>query len=366
MPSEVFESAPSSSPESSHYRKSMVNRPAGCPGGHEIAGEWFPCYNPNCRGENTEDSERAEESSHSEDEVGTRVEELESEDMDHGHRKDNDTTNRQRNSDPSGLDVGKVLERLAQNAETVVTQNEVHEIPELANVVPSSRQPGVLSWNQGMGRQGPAMLTGRQPPESGRPTVDQIIALHEQEYIATNDERDDAPSNHKSVRSPPGFKPANLDPYLRQLSGSRTFGSQADTESTTTRSDTPSEAVYSASSRTEVVTPFTSPQQSRRRTNSTQSAEPRVITRYVCDTCGKTFKRPADGRKHEKCHLQEHERRFQCDECPRGFVDRKDLERHKTKHSEERAFQCNLCPKSLKRKDALLRHKQIMHPDAER
>lgn len=104
---------------------------------------------------------------------------------------------------------------------------------------------------------------------------------------------------------------------------------------------------------------------------ASSSTSPKTLTRYVCEFCGKTFKTPSDGRKHEKIHalMKDRPKRYACEavgkcryssnadgKCMYRGLDKRDKERHERKHTKERPFPCPYCGRAFPRKDGRKRH----------
>jgi hypothetical protein len=77
----------------------------------------------------------------------------------------------------------------------------------------------------------------------------------------------------------------------------------------------------------------------------------------ACNDSELEFTLKNDYTKHWKnVHAPKAERLFQCSVCQEMWLWRKDLVRHKRKHTAERPFRCDLCKKRYKRRDGLIRH----------
>ncbi|XP_015234912.1 PREDICTED: zinc finger and SCAN domain-containing protein 21-like [Cyprinodon variegatus] len=75
---------------------------------------------------------------------------------------------------------------------------------------------------------------------------------------------------------------------------------------------------------------------------------------YVCDICGKAFKRRKILRRHERFHTGE--RPYPCSKCTKTFALRKSLRRHLRFHTGERPHTCTQCGKSFRLRDNLKAH----------
>lgn len=75
---------------------------------------------------------------------------------------------------------------------------------------------------------------------------------------------------------------------------------------------------------------------------------------YVCNTCGKTFKRRKILRRHERFHTGE--KPYSCSVCSKTFALRKSLRRHARFHTGERPHVCTKCNKSFRLRENLKAH----------
>nr|XP_046265306.1 zinc finger protein Gfi-1b isoform X2 [Scatophagus argus] len=75
---------------------------------------------------------------------------------------------------------------------------------------------------------------------------------------------------------------------------------------------------------------------------------------YVCNTCGKTFKRRKILRRHKRFHTGE--KPYTCSMCSKTFALRKSLRRHMRFHTGERPHTCTQCSKSFRLRDNLKAH----------
>ncbi|XP_012723899.2 zinc finger and SCAN domain-containing protein 21 [Fundulus heteroclitus] len=75
---------------------------------------------------------------------------------------------------------------------------------------------------------------------------------------------------------------------------------------------------------------------------------------YVCDSCGKAFKRRKILRRHERFHTGA--KPYPCSKCSKAFALRKSLRRHMRFHTGERPHACAQCGKSFRLRDNLKAH----------
>ncbi|KAG2465677.1 ZNF3 protein, partial [Polypterus senegalus] len=79
---------------------------------------------------------------------------------------------------------------------------------------------------------------------------------------------------------------------------------------------------------------------------------------YICQECGKSFKRKSNCNEHQRIHTGE--RPYCCSECDKRFTDRSHLQRHKKIHTGEKPHCCSECGKCFSRKGSLQKH-TIIH-----
>ena len=88
-----------------------------------------------------------------------------------------------------------------------------------------------------------------------------------------------------------------------------------------------------------------------------------IPIRYKCNTCGKSFSRRNDLKRHQMLHSGE--RKFSCSFCAAKFVSRGDLNKHVRAHTGEKPYHCNFlkCTKAFALNGDLNKHKRIHSED---
>ncbi|KAG0725829.1 Zinc finger protein 208 [Chionoecetes opilio] len=80
---------------------------------------------------------------------------------------------------------------------------------------------------------------------------------------------------------------------------------------------------------------------------------------FVCNMCGKSFRKHQEFKRHHRSHTQE--KNYKCDLCDAGFPLKSALDKHVLVHTGERPFKCDICLKSFRQSAALVRHKLWTH-----
>lgn len=82
--------------------------------------------------------------------------------------------------------------------------------------------------------------------------------------------------------------------------------------------------------------------------------------RYMCNTCGKRFRKMTNLQLHEAIH--KNLKLFSCDICFKKFNIQQGLNAHKRTHTRERPYKCPYCENSFRHSTDLRRHRRI-HPE---
>ena len=80
---------------------------------------------------------------------------------------------------------------------------------------------------------------------------------------------------------------------------------------------------------------------------------------YECPLCNIILKTKKNFRDHLKRHGKMEDRQFGCQQCPKRFVTRTELERHMRIHSNEKPCVCNICGKRFRQPGHLVSHKRL-------
>jgi hypothetical protein len=99
----------------------------------------------------------------------------------------------------------------------------------------------------------------------------------------------------------------------------------------------------------------------------TERQDPRLNYPCLAPGCTHIFKRNAELIQHSRTHVSQSERPYRCTYCDQSFLYPKDLQRHKTTHSEieSKLIYCHVdsCSSGFTRQDSLLRHMKRAHPN---
>ncbi|XP_050418531.1 zinc finger protein 610 [Patella vulgata] len=84
---------------------------------------------------------------------------------------------------------------------------------------------------------------------------------------------------------------------------------------------------------------------------------------YLCDHCGKAFKRTDTLKAHKVTHLARKDRvlPFTCEICSKGFRSKAHLKEHEISHKQERPYLCHLCGSSFKTQSVQKKHIATIH-----
>lgn len=85
------------------------------------------------------------------------------------------------------------------------------------------------------------------------------------------------------------------------------------------------------------------------------------IKRYVCETCGASFRALATLTEHQT-FVHSDSRDFVCDTCGKAFKNKSTLQRHLRTHKDDRPYKCH-CDQSYKRLSHLKRHMATVHKE---
>ena len=77
---------------------------------------------------------------------------------------------------------------------------------------------------------------------------------------------------------------------------------------------------------------------------------------YMCDHCGKSFRRPGAVRDHKKTHNLTGQKMYPCSECGKRFSTRPSLKKHSLIHSGVKPHQCPHCEKRFRCQSNWKRH----------
>uniref|UniRef100_A0A1B0CRG7 C2h2-type zn-finger protein n=2 Tax=Lutzomyia longipalpis TaxID=7200 RepID=A0A1B0CRG7_LUTLO len=79
---------------------------------------------------------------------------------------------------------------------------------------------------------------------------------------------------------------------------------------------------------------------------------------HPCSFCGKKFRTVENLQAHVRA-MHVRDKPYVCEECGKSFRKRGALTYHQMSHSDERSFQCSYCPKKFKNRPSLKRHLDI-------
>jgi hypothetical protein len=83
---------------------------------------------------------------------------------------------------------------------------------------------------------------------------------------------------------------------------------------------------------------------------------------HLCAHCGKTYNTRPGLTNHIKM-LHDHEYRFSCATCKKGFTQKRAYDGHMNMHLNLLPYKCKVCKRSFNYESSYERHVKIVHPD---
>ncbi|XP_056409921.1 oocyte zinc finger protein XlCOF7.1-like isoform X1 [Hyla sarda] len=81
---------------------------------------------------------------------------------------------------------------------------------------------------------------------------------------------------------------------------------------------------------------------------------PKVLKKFLCTLCGKSFTRQSNLIHHQRIHKGE--RPFSCEECGKCLANKSNLVKHQKIHTVEKPFVCSECGKCFVKKSDVIKH----------
>lgn len=82
--------------------------------------------------------------------------------------------------------------------------------------------------------------------------------------------------------------------------------------------------------------------------------------KHLCETCGKLIC-SADQQRHNLVHSGE--RPYKCAQCPKSFVQRRNLTDHERRHTNEYPYECSDCPRNFTSRSNWVSHMRVHKDD---
>ena len=82
---------------------------------------------------------------------------------------------------------------------------------------------------------------------------------------------------------------------------------------------------------------------------------------FICNMCDKAFLDMNRVQTHKRYYCKESVKSNSCDQCPKKFSNKEDMEKHCITHTGEKAFQCDICNQAFSRAGNLKAHVNSSH-----